>query len=60
MHIQSYSASLCSGVLKCNMYVFQVHDERELDRVLKINGVQLIGINNRNLGTVYNICCITA
>ncbi|OEL26564.1 Indole-3-glycerol phosphate synthase, chloroplastic [Dichanthelium oligosanthes] len=29
----------------------EVHDERELDRVLKINGVQLIGINNRSLGT---------
>jgi indole-3-glycerol phosphate synthase len=24
---------------------------RELDRVLKIDGVQLIGINNRSLGT---------
>jgi indole-3-glycerol phosphate synthase len=29
----------------------EVHDERELDRVLKIDGVQLIGINNRSLGT---------
>lgn len=28
----------------------QVHDERELDRVLKIDGVELIGINNRSLG----------
>lgn len=29
----------------------EVHDERELDRVLKIDGVELIGINNRSLGT---------
>ncbi|AQK44170.1 Indole-3-glycerol phosphate synthase chloroplastic [Zea mays] len=29
----------------------QVHDEREMDRVLGIDGVQLIGINNRNLET---------
>ncbi|EEC77442.1 hypothetical protein OsI_16244 [Oryza sativa Indica Group] len=27
----------------------EVHDEREMDRVLGIDGVQLIGINNRNL-----------
>jgi indole-3-glycerol phosphate synthase len=32
--------------------LFQVHDERELDRVLKLDGVELIGINNRSLGTV--------
>lgn len=29
----------------------EVHDEREFDRVLGIEGVQLIGINNRNLET---------
>ncbi|XP_066399224.1 uncharacterized protein [Miscanthus floridulus] len=29
----------------------EVHNERELDRVLKIDGVELIGINNRSLGT---------
>ncbi|CAL5075951.1 unnamed protein product [Urochloa decumbens] len=29
----------------------EVHDVMELDRVLKIDGVQLIGINNRSLGT---------
>ncbi|CAN6209922.1 unnamed protein product [Urochloa humidicola] len=29
----------------------EVHDVRELDRVLMIDGVQLIGINNRSLGT---------
>ncbi|RLM85205.1 indole-3-glycerol phosphate synthase-like [Panicum miliaceum] len=29
----------------------EVHDEKELDRVLKIDGVQIIGINNRSLGT---------
>ncbi|KAL6600324.1 hypothetical protein ACP70R_045124 [Stipagrostis hirtigluma subsp. patula] len=31
--------------------LIEVHDERELDRVLKIDGVQLIGINNRSLET---------
>jgi indole-3-glycerol phosphate synthase len=29
----------------------EVHDEREMDRVLGIQGVDLIGINNRNLET---------
>ncbi|KAH7684143.1 Indole-3-glycerol-phosphate synthase protein [Dioscorea alata] len=29
----------------------EVHDEVEMDRVLRIDGVQLIGINNRNLET---------
>ncbi|CAN6181724.1 unnamed protein product [Urochloa humidicola] len=29
----------------------EVHDKRELDRILKIDGVQIIGINNRSLGT---------
>lgn len=31
--------------------LIEVHDEREMDRVLGIDGVQLIGINNRDLGT---------
>lgn len=31
----------------------QVHDEREMDRVLGIEGVELIGINNRNLGKYF-------
>ncbi|KAF2284749.1 hypothetical protein GH714_029859 [Hevea brasiliensis] len=29
----------------------KVHDEREMDRVLGIEGIELIGINNRNLET---------
>lgn len=29
-----------------------MHDEREMDRVLEIEGVEIIGINNRNLGDV--------
>lgn len=29
----------------------EVHNEREMDRVLGIDGIQLIGINNRNLET---------
>ncbi|KAK6259607.1 hypothetical protein SCA6_014081 [Theobroma cacao] len=29
----------------------EVHDEREMDRVLGIEGIELIGINNRNLKT---------
>ncbi|KAK4402490.1 Indole-3-glycerol phosphate synthase, chloroplastic [Sesamum angolense] len=29
----------------------EVHDEREMDRVLEIDGIELVGINNRNLGT---------
>ncbi|KAH7533518.1 indole-3-glycerol phosphate synthase, chloroplastic [Ziziphus jujuba] len=31
--------------------LIEVHDEREMDRVLGIEGVELIGINNRNLET---------
>lgn len=45
-----------------------MHNESELDRVLGIEDVQLIGINNRNLGMSmyipllqslysYNLCC---
>lgn len=30
----------------------QVHDEIEMDRVLGIDGIQIIGINNRHLGNV--------
>lgn len=33
------------------MLGLKVHDEREMDRVLAIEGVELIGINNRNLET---------
>ncbi|XP_057953505.1 indole-3-glycerol phosphate synthase, chloroplastic-like [Malania oleifera] len=29
----------------------EVHNEREMDRVLGIDGIELIGINNRDLGT---------
>ncbi|KAK9284589.1 hypothetical protein L1049_023765 [Liquidambar formosana] len=29
----------------------EVHNEREMDRVLGIEGIELIGINNRDLGT---------
>lgn len=29
----------------------EVHDEREMDRVLAIDGIELVGINNRDLGT---------
>ena len=32
----------------------QVHDEREIDCVLAIEGIELIGINNRNLGISYH------
>jgi hypothetical protein len=38
----------------CNSTVLlKVHDEREMDRVLGIDGIQLIGINNRDLGTLF-------
>ncbi|KAL5699975.1 indole-3-glycerol-phosphate synthase [Ranunculus cassubicifolius] len=31
--------------------LIEVHDEREMDRVLAIDGIELIGINNRDLET---------
>ena len=33
----------------------QVHNEREIDRVLEIEGIELIGINNRNLGNFFQL-----
>lgn len=35
---------------KCFL-AFQVHSEREMKRVLGLKNVELIGINNRSLGT---------
>ncbi|KAF8412630.1 hypothetical protein HHK36_000599 [Tetracentron sinense] len=39
----------------CKMFglaaLVEVHNEREMDRVLGIDGIELIGINNRNLET---------
>lgn len=35
------------------MYFYQVHTEREMDRVLGIEGIQLVGINNRDLGKAF-------
>ncbi|KAJ0988215.1 hypothetical protein J5N97_006571 [Dioscorea zingiberensis] len=36
----------------------EVHNEMEIDRVLNIDGVQLIGINNRNLETFEGITVV--
>ena len=30
-----------------------MHDEKEMDHVLGIEGVEFIGINNRNLGKIF-------
>lgn len=40
------------NVLICLIWplILKVHNEREMDRVLGIAGIELIGINNRNLG----------
>lgn len=34
-------------------FSYQVHNEREMDRVLGIEGIELVGINNRDLGKVF-------
>lgn len=53
---QYYDAILSSSVvvITSSVIFLQVHDEREMDRVLGIEGVELIGINNRNLGKVFS------
>ncbi|KAL8152242.1 hypothetical protein V2J09_010002 [Rumex salicifolius] len=40
-----------TGVVEENSFTRKVHDEREMDRVLCIEGIELIGINNRDLET---------
>ncbi|KMT18507.1 hypothetical protein BVRB_2g026460 [Beta vulgaris subsp. vulgaris] len=37
----------------------EVHDEKEMDRMLEIEGIELIGINNRNLETFKVDICNT-
>jgi len=37
----------------------EVHDAAELDRVLALDGVELIGINNRNLATFHTDLAVT-
>lgn len=44
-----YMIKICKKLKMATLV--EVHDEKEMDRVLGIEGVQFIGINNRNLET---------
>lgn len=44
-----YMTKICSKLGLAALV--EVHNEKEMDRVLSIDGIQLIGINNRNLET---------
>ncbi|XP_066383846.1 uncharacterized protein [Miscanthus floridulus] len=45
----TYCLKICAGLGMTAL--IEVHDEREMERVLKINGVKLLGIYNRSLET---------
>ncbi|PRQ29252.1 putative indole-3-glycerol-phosphate synthase [Rosa chinensis] len=45
----SYMVKICKKLKMATLV--EVHDEKEMDRVLRIEGVEFIGINNRNLET---------
>jgi hypothetical protein len=44
------TSEVLSFILAGNYFSMQVHSKREMERVLGLSGVELIGINNRSLG----------
>jgi hypothetical protein len=45
------TSEVLSFILAGNYFSMQVHSKREMERVLGLSGVELIGINNRSLET---------
>ncbi|KAK1364960.1 Indole-3-glycerol-phosphate synthase [Heracleum sosnowskyi] len=51
-----YMSKICKKLGLASL--LEVHNEREMDRVIEIDGIELIGINNCDLGTCWDLWVI--